>query len=459
VSRLIETRNLFTDFHTFEGVVKALNGVALVIDKGETYGIVGESGCGKSVTVRSMMRIVQSPGRIVDGRILVFFDEGEASKGIDLLERSEAFMTSVRGDRISMIFQEASTSLNPVFTIADQVGESFFLHRRGQVLDETIAALDAEIARARLFTGRGWKLLQRSLFRRERAALQAHEREIDRIDAALLVLEGRETPQAAAERASLNARRDRVSVSSRRVSAARRVPLLALYYRRLERTVRGHVVDLLRSLGVANPERVAAGYPHELSGGMQQRIVIAIALACHPVLLIADEPTSNLDVTIQAQIVELIKTLKATTISSVLYITHDLGLVAEICDRTSVMYAGDVAETATVKDIFREPLHPYTQGLLRSVPKVEQAGELASIPGAVPNLVVPPTGCRFHPRCPHVMDICPKEKPPTVERGAGHFVACHLYSSRNARSGAPEGNARSGAPEGNARSGAPDGNT
>ena len=426
MARLIETENLYTDFHTFEGVVKALNGVALVIDKGETYGIVGESGCGKSVTVRSMMRIVQSPGRIVDGRILVFFDESAASKGIDLLERSEAYMTSIRGDRISMIFQEAATSLNPVFTIADQVGESFFLHRRVQMLEETIEALASELARARLFTGRGWKLLQKGLYSAELATLRAYETEIARIDDRLTHLEG--SASAAAERHALNARRDRLGKRNFLVQVARRVPFLRLYSRRLERTVRRHVVELLRSLGVANPERIAAGYPHELSGGMQQRIVIAIALACHPVLLIADEPTSNLDVTIQAQIVELIKTLKKTIISSVLYITHDLGLVAEICDRTSVMYAGDVCETAAVRDIFREPLHPYTQGLLKSVPKVEQAGELASIPGNVPNLVDPPSGCRFHPRCPHVMDICPREKPPTIERGVGHFVACHLYT-------------------------------
>jgi len=444
VGRLIETQELYTDFHTFEGVVKALNGVALLINKGETYGIVGESGCGKSVTVRSMMRIVQSPGRIVDGRILVFFDESEAAKGIDLLERSEAYMTSIRGDRISMIFQEAATSLNPVFTIADQVGESFFLHRRVQMLEETIAAITAELGRARLLTGRGWKLLQKSLFAAELASRRAYEGEIERIDERLTRIENATDHAAVAERAALNARRDRLGKGSFLVGLARRTPFLRLYYRRLERTVRAHVVDLLRSLGVANPERVAGGYPHELSGGMQQRIVIAIALACHPVLLIADEPTSNLDVTIQAQIVELIKTLKKTIISSVLYITHDLGLVAEICDRASVMYAGDVCETATVRDIFRDPLHPYTQGLLKSVPKVEQAGELASIPGTVPNLVSPPTGCRFHPRCPHVMEICPKEKPPTIEcrsrgstecrsrgsieRGQGHLVACHLYT-------------------------------
>jgi peptide/nickel transport system ATP-binding protein len=192
--------------------------------------------------------------------------------------------------------------------------------------------------------------------------------------------------------------------------------------------VRRHVVELLRSLGVPNPERIADGYPHELSGGMQQRIVIAIALACHPVLLIADEPTSNLDVTIQAQIVELIKSLKQKVISSVLFITHDLGLVAEICDRASVMYAGDIAETASVRELFRRPLHPYTQGLLASVPKVSQTGELATIRGTVPNLIDPPSGCRFHPRCPQAMEVCKSVKPPTIEHSPGHWVACYLYT-------------------------------
>jgi peptide/nickel transport system ATP-binding protein len=165
---------------------------------------------------------------------------------------------------------------------------------------------------------------------------------------------------------------------------------------------------------------------------MQQRIVIAIALACHPTLLIADEPTSNLDVTIQAQIVDLIKALKKTTISSVLFITHDLGLVAEVCDRVSVMYAGDVSETAAVKELFREPLHPYTRGLLNSVPKASQQEELAMIPGAVPNLIRPPSGCRFHPRCPHRMEICSEVKPPLVEHSPGHWAACHLYTGEAA---------------------------
>jgi peptide/nickel transport system ATP-binding protein len=160
-----------------------------------------------------------------------------------------------------------------------------------------------------------------------------------------------------------------------------------------------------------------------------------MALACHPTLLIADEPTSNLDVTIQAQIVELITTLKKTTISSVLFITHDLGLVAEVCDRVSVMYAGDVSETATVRELFRNPLHPYTKGLLNSVPKAKQERELAMIPGAVPNLIAPPPGCRFHPRCPHVMAICSKEKPGTIEHSPQHWVACHLYTAKDAANG------------------------
>jgi peptide/nickel transport system ATP-binding protein len=186
----------------------------------------------------------------------------------------------------------------------------------------------------------------------------------------------------------------------------------------------------MSQLGIPNPGNIVDRYPHELSGGMQQRIVIAIALSCHPLLLIADEPTSNLDVTIQAQIVDLIKKLKETVITSVLFITHDLGLVAEICDRVTVMYAGDTCETAAVRVLFKNPLHPYTQGLLNSVPGVEQVGELKTIPGTVPNLVHPPNGCRFHPRCPHAMDICKTEKPPVMEHEPDHFVSCHLYTNK-----------------------------
>jgi peptide/nickel transport system ATP-binding protein len=428
VEKLIETRKLYSDFNTFEGVVKALNGVGVTVNEGETYGLVGESGCGKSVTVRSMMRIVQAPGRIASGKVVLFFRAEDRSKGIDIVRRSEAFMTSIRGDSISMIFQEASTSLNPVLSIGFQIGESFHFHRRVQMLDETIVALDAEIAAAKSGPGRAWKRAQKSLFERERDELEAYKKRIDAIDREIYGLEDQADADSSRRKEELDFKRDTLRERGLGLALAMRTPFLRRYQKRLDRTIRGHVVELLRSLGVANPERIAEAYPHELSGGMQQRIVIAIALACHPVLLIADEPTSNLDVTIQAQIVDLIKRLKETKISSVLFITHDLGLVAEICDRTSVMYAGDVSETASVKELFREPLHPYTQGLLRSVPKVEQAGELATIPGSVPNLIAPPSGCRFHPRCPRRMDVCSESKPMMIEHSPGHWVACHLYT-------------------------------
>ncbi len=384
-------------------MVRALNGIGVVINKGETYGIVGESGCGKSVTVRSFMRIVQSPGKIVDGKIILFFGDRDRNKGIDILKRSEPYMTSIRGDDIAMIFQEASTSVNPVLSIGDQIGESFYFHRLGQMLEETIEALTKEIDSAAFFPVKLWKLFQNSLFGKEPATLREYESEIVRTDDELYRLEDRKDPGSVKKRILLNRKRDRLKEKNSLVQLVRHLPFLRRYYRRLDKTAKSHVVELLRSLGVPNPDWIVNCYPHELSGGMQQRIVIAIALACHPVLLIADEPTSNLDVTIQAQIIDLIKTLKETTISSVLFITHDPGLVAEICDRVTVMYAGDVCETAGLKEIFHNPLHPYTKGLMRSVPRFKQVEKLNTIPGTVPNLIHPPSGCRFHPRCPHVM--------------------------------------------------------
>jgi len=360
--------------------------------------------------------------------VVIFFRAEDRSRGIDIVSRSEAYMTSIRGDSISMIFQEASTSLNPVLSIGYQIGESFHFHRRAQMMEETIKELDDELSGRLSWLARGWKRLQRSLFARELRELKSYEQRIDEIDHELYALEDQSGDEQLSRKEHLNFHRDRLRENGALTGFVRRFPILRRYRLRMENTVRRHVVELLRSLGVANPERIAASHPHELSGGMQQRIVIAIALACHPVLLIADEPTSNLDVTIQAQIIDLIKKLKQTTISSVLFITHDLGLVAEICDRTSVMYAGDVSETAYVKELFRNPLHPYTKGLLRSVPKAEQEGDLATIPGAVPNLIKPPPGCRFHPRCPDRMEVCSRAKPPLIEQGTDHWVACHLYT-------------------------------
>ncbi len=430
---LAETRDLFTNFYTFEGVVRALNGVSLVVNQGETYGLVGESGCGKSVTVRSLMRIVQAPGRIDAGRIVLFLNDQDRSRGIEIVGRTEAYMQSIRGSEISMIFQEPGVALNPVLSVREQVGESYHFHRMGQMLEETLAEVESEReGRGRASPVRAAKGVQAALFRAELAGVRRYEEKIQRIDNELYELEDRQDAPAQERRRLLNRSRDRTRLHAGAAAAARHVPFLRRYRRKLDATIRRHVVELLRSLGIANPENVARRYPHELSGGMQQRIVIAIALACHPKLLVADEPTSNLDVTIQAQIVELIKDLKRATISSVLFITHDLGLVAEVCDRVTVMYAGDVSETAAVVELFHAPLHPYTVALLDSVPKTRQEARLATIAGAVPNLISPPAGCRFHPRCPRRMDVCDREKPPTIEHAPGHWVACHLYAGRRA---------------------------
>ncbi len=429
MQKLIETKDLYTNFFTFEGVVKALNGVSLVVNQGETYGLVGESGCGKSVSVRSMMRIVQTPGKIVGGKILLFLNDEDRSKGIDILKRSEAYMESIRGNDISMIFQEASTSLNPVLSIGYQVGESFYLHRLDEMLESAIDRLKAEIESSNPLK-KVWKSFQVFLYAKELSSLQRYKEAVATIDKRLYELEDKEDHASVLEKRHLNRRREHLKKTNGFAEFIKRVPFLKHYRKYLDRVVRENVIELLKSLGVPNPYNIVDRYPHELSGGMQQRIVIAIALACYPRLLIADEPTSNLDVTIQAQIIDLIKNLKKQRISSVLFITHDLGLVAEICDRVTVMYAGDACETTAVKRLFKNPLHPYTRGLLDAVPKVKKAEALATIPGTVPNLINPPTGCRFHPRCPYAKDICSKEKPPMIEYEPGHQVACFLYSSK-----------------------------
>lgn len=427
MTSLIQTEELRVNFYTFEGVVQALNGVGVVVEQGETYGLVGESGCGKSVTVRSMMRIVQSPGRIEGGKILIYFNEKAKGKAVDIVNRSEAFMESMRGNDVSMIFQEASTSLNPVLSIADQVGESYLNHRSAEMLGKAISEVEAKISQGGFFLAQLWRRLQIALFRREIVDFEKYQQWMDDFDSRIYELESATDAKSVREREGIKRWRERLRKTGFLVRFCRKFPFLGLYYRPIAAIVKHEVVELLRSLGIPNPENIAERYPHELSGGMQQRIVIAIALACNPLLLIADEPTSNLDVTIQAQIVELIRQLKQSVITSVVFITHDLGLVAEVCDRVTVMYAGDTCETAKVVELFENPLHPYTQGLMNSVPKAEDVERLETIPGAVPNLIHPPSGCRFHPRCPHAMDICKREKPPLTEYSPGHTVSCHLY--------------------------------
>jgi len=382
MDKLLETIDLKTNFYTYEGVVKALNKVSVVIEHGSTFGLVGESGCGKSVTVRSMMRIIQEPGRIENGKVVVFFNGENEEKGIDLLQKSETYMEQLRGNQISMIFQEPNAALNPILSINDQISESFLFHQKEEMAQKVLSEL--------------WEETKDSL-----ALLKKYQ---------LMML-----AQFVKNPADLV------------VKILSRIPLLRRWDTRLYREATKRSIDILSKLGIANPEHVICCYPHEISGGMKQRIVIAIALACNPALLIADEPTSNLDVTIQAQILELIRKLKEKYISSVLFITHDLGVVAETCDRVGVMYAGNVCELADVRKLFRNPKHPYTKALLNAVPKISQEGALESIEGTVPNLVHPPPGCRFHPRCPHAMPVCQTEFPDTKEIAENHFVACYLY--------------------------------
>jgi peptide/nickel transport system ATP-binding protein len=386
MAKLLEIKDLVTNFYTYEGVVKALNRISLDVDHGEIFGLVGESGCGKSVTVRSLMRIIQEPGRIDGGQVLLHHNgqAGDEAKPVDLLQQSESYMEALRGDQISMIFQEPNAALNPIMRIGDQVAESFMFHRQGEMCRQVYKDLAAGKVRG---VGPLSSILK-GLYELK-AKYPAH----------LLF------------------------------KLLKRVPILKKWDYLLHAEALNRSVEIIAKLGIANPDEIIKRYPHNLSGGMKQRIVIAIALACSPVLLIADEATSNLDVTIQAQILELLRDLRRRkAISSILLITHDLGVVAETCDRVGVMYAGNLCEVGPIKEIFENPKHPYTAALLNSVPRVSQEGALSSIEGSVPNLVSPPPGCRFHPRCPYVKEICRQRFPETVAVDDTHTVACYRYT-------------------------------
>jgi oligopeptide/dipeptide ABC transporter ATP-binding protein len=319
---LLEVKDLRTHFPTRAGLVKSVDGVSFSIDEGELLGLVGESGCGKSITALSVMRLISSPGKIVDGSITF--------KGEELTTATSERMRQIRGDDIAMIFQDPMTSLNPVYTVGEQIAEALRLHRR----------LDKKAA---------W-------------------------------------------------------------SAA---------------------IDAMREVSIPSPERRASDYPHQLSGGMRQRVMIAMALACDPELLIADEPTTALDVTIQAQILELLNELRRNRKLAVLLITHDLGVVAEVADRVCVMYTGKIVEASPVDELFEKPKHPYTQGLLRSVPKLTEVGiakaeRLRTIEGTVPSPTNLPPGCHFAPRCEYRMERCTIGEIPLYP-AEGAEVRCVLY--------------------------------
>ncbi len=319
MAQLLEIKELYTYFYTLDGVVRAVDGVSISLEGGETLGLVGESGCGKSVTALSIMRLVdEPPGRIVSGKVMF--------QGSNLLELSEKRMQSIRGNRISMIFQEPMSSLNPVYTIGDQIAETLMLHQ--------------------------------NMSRR-----QAWDR----------------------------------------------------------------AVEMLYMVGIPSPQERVHDYPHQLSGGMRQRVMIAIAMACNPMLMIADEPTTALDVTIQAQILRLLKRLQREKGMGLILITHAMGVVAGMAHRVAVMYAGQVVEYADARSLFFDPLHPYTRGLLGSIPRGARSGKkhrLQAIKGVIPNMLELPSGCRFYDRCPEALSLCADQPPELLPHDSRRLVRC-----------------------------------
>ena len=374
IENIVDVENLMLRFYTYEGIVEALDGVNLHIKPNEILGVVGETGCGKSVTSLAILGIVMPPGRIENGKIIINVN----GKQIDILKLHEEAIRKIRGKDISMVFQEPRAYLNPVYTVFDQISEVLIEHRKQEFINRALQTLKNQPKKSTITN------FYISIY----------------------------------EKWSKNP-------NSLLIRFLSKIPILRRFQNPFKKELRKEVVQLLKSLGMADPERVADSYPHELSGGMAQRVVIAMALACNPTLLICDEPTTNLDVTVQAQILELIRALRGKFKSSILYITHDLGVIAELCERVAVMYAGNVVELAPVIELFKNPLHPYTRALLESIPRPGQP--FKSIPGIVPSLINPPKGCRFNERCNYAMDICYKIKPKFIKVKEDHFVACHLY--------------------------------
>jgi len=378
---LLEINDLKVRFYTYEGVVKAIEGIHIDLQRGETLGIVGETGCGKSVTALSVLSLVPPPGKIESGQIVYKSEDGN----IDLLSLKERELQDVRGEDISMIFQEPRAYLNPVYTVGYQITEALLHHRSKQMVEMVIEGLDQDLQNGKKGA------VKKSFLRFEKYMYKKWLKDPASLTYAFF----------------------------------RKIPLFRRFRNRLKNELREKIVVILKEMRIPDAERVAEMYPHELSGGMAQRVVIATGLVCSPTLLICDEPTTNLDVTVQAQILHLIRELKKEFGSSIAYITHDMGVVAELCDRVAVMYAGSVCELAPVLEIFKTPLHPYTQGLLESIPR--PGCDFKSIVGSVPSGINLPSGCRFHPRCGKASDLCSRIKPHPVEVKKGHFVECHIY--------------------------------
>jgi len=380
---MLEIKNLKIRFNTYDGVVKALEGVNLEVKEGEVFGIVGETGCGKSVTSYSLMQLLPRTAEIVAGEITL---DGEEITGA-----SDSRMRQIRGGEIGMIFQDPLSALNPVMKIKDQISEVIRLHQKRELKDRTKEVGSGNERNPYIL----WSLIFVSLV----SLFYLLKLEDSLTDTFAKILFW----------SSLMGYVFLPAMESNSYRARTAVAEMDM------------VVESLRQVRLPNPSQVANSYPHELSGGMQQRVMIAMALAGRPRLLIADEPTTALDVTIQSQILDLLKKLQKETGMTIVMITHDLGVVAEMCDRVAVMYAGTVVETGNASEIFSDPKHPYTQGLLSALPG--ESKELSSIGGSVPDLLDPPSGCRFNPRCPIAKAHCSVDVP--LLKGEDYKVACH----------------------------------
>jgi len=523
---LVEINSLYVNFYTYQGVVQAIEGVDLVIRKGETLGLVGETGCGKSVTASTIMKLILSPPGKIEAGSIFFMEppevrakrteyEARAQKwysemtpekkkqaiksygmrftgfkrsvkklspeeikklsiperaphrvvtsymsrmaktvpkddrvtldalrrSYDLIPKSTEYMQKIRGKWISMIFQEPTSALNPVFTAGDQIAEVILLHKKIEMAERALKRIDNEIRlmkankRPHIIqktvggAGTGKKPANpettRFICSVCGAELKEHYRWCDKcgVDFYSGVSWGFRRPVLETyKRFILFIKKNPESKNP----ILSKIPLIRRYNNYLLSEARREAVNMLEIVRIPDPKGVAERFPYELSGGMQQRVMIAIALACNPKLLIADEPTTALDVTIQGQILKLMRELKEKYDSSILLITHNLGVVAEMCDRVGVMYAGSMAEIGSARDIFKKPLHPYTTGLMKAVPSIQgDVEKLFTIRGSVPNLVYPPSGCRFHPRCDFARSYCTQFKPELTEMEEGHFVSCH----------------------------------
>ncbi|MEM0288135.1 MAG: ABC transporter ATP-binding protein [Nitrososphaerota archaeon] len=454
MSEVLKVKEVKQQFYTRRGIYKALNGIELELRKGEVFGIAGESGSGKSTLGLTIMGLLPRNASVTSGSVLLDGKDVIAPlreyatksnqkfnfrRNENVIKKMNRELSTIRGNKVAMVFQDPMTSLNPVLQVGYQVAETMLVHQprtlamrrlaranaKRSDLNEALKVLRAtesdEKALEDFFRNKGLEGLTEqviSIWRRKDLADAKKEKMILSLHSEKLSWFDRFVLNAVKEKGNLPSWLSKTPILSR---YTRRVLLKEGYLKALE---------LLSTLEVPNADKVIRMYPHELSGGMRQRIVIAIALANNPELVIMDEPTSALDVTVQAQILELVRHLKVKFNTSFIFISHDLSVLSEVCDRIGIMYGGRIVEIAPTKEIFDNPMHPYTKFLIAAIPTLEEK-EIQEIGGAVPDMRFPPSGCMFHPRCPYIMEICRERVPDMIQVSKDHYVACFLYSGDN----------------------------